>query len=243
MQTGTSLAVSLWPAAEPSFWMRLPKSFQPSRSNCCACCRSAPTSRWGLIIGIYRCPVIVATNKDLSEWVRTGLFREDLYYRVNVVRVELPPLRRRKEDIPLLINQFITRFNRLQQKTVQGIAHEALSLLMAHHWPGNIRELENIIERAFILCREGYIGIKHLPEELAGHTVSGQNDSNVRSVHDVLDVQAIRATLERTGFNRLEAAKELGIHKTTLFRRMKKLGIGFRNEMVVLVRSSKGSYT
>ena len=169
--------------------------------------------------------VIVATNKDLSEWVRTGLFREDLYYRVNVVRVEPPPLRRRKEDIPLLINQFITRFNRLQQKTVQGIAHEALSLLMAHHWPGNIRELENIIERAFILCREGYIGIKHLPEELAGHTVSGQNDSNVRSVHDVLDVQAIRATLERTGFNRLEAAKELGIHKTTLFRRMKKLGI------------------
>ena len=169
--------------------------------------------------------VIVATNKDLSEWVRTGLFREDLYYRVNVVRIELPPLRRRKEDIPLLINQFITRFNRLQQKTVQGIAHEALSLLMAHHWPGNIRELENIIERAFILCREGYIGIKHLPEELTGHTVSGQNDSNVRSAHDVLDAQAIRSTLERTGFNRLEAAKELGIHKTTLFRRMKRLGI------------------
>ncbi len=169
--------------------------------------------------------VIVATNKDLGEWVRTGLFREDLYYRVNVVRVELPPLGRRKEDIPLLINQFITRFNRLQQKTVQGIAHEALSLLMAHHWPGNIRELENIIERAFILCREGYIGIKHLPEELTGRTVSGQNDSSVRSIHDVLDAQAIRSTLERTGFNRLKAAKELGIHKTTLFRRMKKLGI------------------
>jgi PAS domain S-box-containing protein len=169
--------------------------------------------------------VIVATNKDLSECVRTGLFREDLYYRVNVVRVELPPLRRRKEDIPLLINQFITRFNRLQKKTVQGIEHEVLSLLMAHHWPGNIRELENIIERAFILCREGDIGIKHLPEELTGHTVSGQKDFNVRSVHDVLDAQAIRATLERTGFNRLEAAKELGIHKTTLFRRMKRLGI------------------
>jgi PAS domain S-box-containing protein len=169
--------------------------------------------------------VIVATNKDLGEWVRTGLFREDLYYRVNVVRVELPPLGRRKEDIPLLINQFITRFNRLQQKTVQGIAHEALSLLMAYHWPGNIRELENIIERAFILCREGYIGIKHLPEELTGRNVSGQNDSSVWSIHDVLDAQAIRSTLDRTGFNRLKAAKELGIHKTTLFRRMKKLGI------------------
>jgi PAS domain S-box-containing protein len=169
--------------------------------------------------------VLVATNKDLSEWVRTGLFREDLYYRVNVVRIELPPLRRRTEDIPLLINQFITRFNRLQQKAVQGIAHEALSLLMAHRWPGNIRELENIIERAFILCREGHIGIKHLPEELTGHTVSGQNDANVRSVHDVLDAQALRSALERTGFNRLEAAKELGIHKTTLFRRMKRLGV------------------
>ena len=169
--------------------------------------------------------VIVATNKDLTEWVRTGLFREDLYYRVNVVRVELPPLRRRKEDIPLLINQFITRFNRLQQKTVQGIDHEALSVLMMHHWPGNIRELENIIERAFILCREGFIGIKHLPEELTGPTMSGQDESSVRAIHDVLDAQAIRSTLERTDFNRLKAAKELGIHKTTLFRRMKRLGI------------------
>jgi transcriptional regulator with PAS, ATPase and Fis domain len=169
--------------------------------------------------------VIVATNRNLSEWVRTGLFREDLYYRVNVVRIELPPLRQRKEDIPLLIDQFITRFNRLQKKTVQGIAHEALSLLMAHHWPGNIRELENIIERAFILCREGYIGIESLPEELTGHATAAKTNSMVQSVYDVLNVQAICATLERTGFNRLEAAKELGIHKTTLFRRMKRLGI------------------
>jgi PAS domain S-box-containing protein len=169
--------------------------------------------------------VLVATNKDLAEWVRTGLFREDLYYRVNVVRIELPPLRRRKEDIPLLTNEFIARFNRLQQKTVQGISNEALSLLMAHHWPGNIRELENVIERAFILCREGYIGIKHLPEELTCHAAFEQNDSSVRSAHDVMDAQAIRSTLEHTSFNRLDAAKELGIHKTTLFRRMKRLGI------------------
>ena len=103
--------------------------------------------------------IIVATNKDLAEQVRQGVFREDLYYRVNVVRIELPPLRRRKEDIPLLVEQFVARFNRLQQKTVQGIAAEALSLLMAHDWPGNIRELENAIERAFILCNEGHIGI------------------------------------------------------------------------------------
>ncbi|MGZ8840914.1 MAG: sigma-54 interaction domain-containing protein, partial [Candidatus Aminicenantales bacterium] len=99
--------------------------------------------------------IMVASNKDLAEQVRGGVFREDLYYRVNVVRIELPPLRRRKEDIPLLVEQFVTRFNRLQQKTVPGITSEALSLLMAHDWPGNIRELENVIERAFILCREG----------------------------------------------------------------------------------------
>jgi len=169
--------------------------------------------------------VIVATNKDLAEQVRQGLFREDLYYRVNVVRVELPPLRRRKEDIPLLTEQFVARFNRLQQKSVQGIAAEALSLLMAHDWPGNIRELENAIERAFILCGDGQIGIAHLPGELTAHGVAAGADADMRSAHDVLDAQAIHAALERNGFNRLAAARELGIHKTTLFRRMKKLGI------------------
>lgn len=169
--------------------------------------------------------VIVATNKDLAEQMRLGLFREDLYYRVNVIRVELPPLRQRKEDIPLLVEQFIARFNRLQQKSVKGIAAEALSLLMAHDWPGNIRELENAIERAFILCGEGQIGIGHLPGELTAHGVVAGADSSIRSAHDALDAQAIHAALERNAFNRLAAARELGIHKTTLFRRMKKLGI------------------
>ncbi|OPL15488.1 MAG: Fis family transcriptional regulator [delta proteobacterium MLS_D] len=171
--------------------------------------------------------VIVATNKDPAEQVRLGLFREDLYYRVNVMRIELPPLRRRKEDIPLLTDQFIARFNHLQGKSVQGVSPEALSLLMAHDWPGNIRELENVVERAFILCSEGYIGIAHLPTELTAQDQDGAPASaqHVRSAHDILDVQAILAALERTGFNRQAAARELGIHKTTLFRRMKKLGI------------------
>jgi PAS domain S-box-containing protein len=169
--------------------------------------------------------IMVASNKDLAEQVRRGVFREDLYYRVNVVRIELPPLRRRKEDIPLLVEQFVTRFNRLQQKTVSGITAEALSLLMAHDWPGNIRELENVIERAFILCHEGRIGIEHLPEELTAHGAAAGADSDARTAHNILDAQAIRAALERNAFNRLAAAKELGIHKTTLFRRMKKLRI------------------
>jgi PAS domain S-box-containing protein len=169
--------------------------------------------------------IIVATNKDLIDQVRQGVFREDLYYRVNVVRVELPPLRSRKEDIPLLVEQFVARFNRLQMKSVQGMTSEALSLLMAHHWPGNIRELENVIERAFVICHEGLIGIGHLPGELTGRGAAGRAGSEARSAHDILDAQALRAALERNAFNRLAAAKELGIHKTTFFRRMKKLGI------------------
>jgi transcriptional regulator with PAS, ATPase and Fis domain len=171
--------------------------------------------------------IIVATNKDLAEQTRKGEFREDLYYRVNVVRLELPPLRRRKEDIPLLIEQFVARFNRLQQKSLSGISAEALSLLMAHDWPGNIRELENVIERAFILCGEGDIGIGHLPMELTASGLASGRDADIKTAHDILDAQAIRAALERHHGNRSAAARELGIHKTTLFRRIKKLGLSF----------------
>ncbi len=169
--------------------------------------------------------VIVATNKDLAELVRRGSFREDLYYRINVVRIELPPLRKRKEDIPLLVDQFIYRFNQLQQKNIRGISSEALSLLMAHDWPGNIRELENTIERAFILCTEGEIRIEHLPEELTRHTARTEICPDLRSARNLLEAQVIRAALERNNFNRAAAARELGIHKTTLLRRIKKLGL------------------
>ncbi|MDI6808074.1 MAG: sigma 54-interacting transcriptional regulator [Candidatus Eisenbacteria bacterium] len=169
--------------------------------------------------------VIVASNRDLAVQMRKGAFREDLYYRVNVLRVELPPLRRRKEDIPLLVDQFIERFNRLQRKSIQGIAAETLSLLMAYDWPGNARELENVIERSFVICQQGLIGIGHLPEELTAHSMTTGADLSVRSAHDLVDAQAIRAALDRNRCNRSAAARELGIHKTTLFRRIKKLGI------------------
>lgn len=169
--------------------------------------------------------VIAATNKDLTGLVHDGHFREDLYYRINVVRIELPPLRRRKEDIPLLADQFITRFNHLQQKSVTGITPEALSLMMAHDWPGNIRELENAIERAFILCGNGPIDIAHLPAEITAHAPMSCISTDIRSAHDVLDAQSIRSALEHNNFNRLAAARELGIHKTTLFRKIKKLNI------------------
>ncbi|MBN1626744.1 MAG: sigma 54-interacting transcriptional regulator [Deltaproteobacteria bacterium] len=169
--------------------------------------------------------VIVAANKDLTELMRKGEFREDLYYRINVVRIELPPLRKRKEDIPLLADHFIMRFNRLQGKSVQGIDAEALSLLLAHDWPGNVRELENVIESSFILCNDGFISVGHLPEALMSRCMPVREKIDAPSAHDLLDAQSIRSALERNNYNRIAAARDLGIHKTTLFRRMKKLGI------------------
>ncbi|MDD2459596.1 MAG: sigma 54-interacting transcriptional regulator [Kiritimatiellia bacterium] len=173
--------------------------------------------------------IIVATHRDLLARCREGAFREDLYYRINVVRVELPPLRGRMEDLPLLAAQFITRFNRLQDKRIEGLAPEALSLLMAHDWPGNVRELENVIERAFVLCSGGRIELPHLPESLTGPDMrassAGTRGARLRDARDALDAQAIRAALGRSGGSRLAAARALGIHKTTLFRKMRALGI------------------
>ncbi len=169
--------------------------------------------------------IIAATLKDLAAETRKGNFREDLYYRINVVRVALPPLRSRKEDIPILVEHFINRFNRLQHRFIRGMTGEALSLLMAHHWPGNIRELENVIERAFILCDKASINIGHLPEELTAHGKTASCAPSMRSARELMDMQAICNALERNANSRLAAAKELGIHKSTLFRKIKKLGI------------------
>ncbi len=169
--------------------------------------------------------IIVAANKDLMELVRQGAFREDLYYRVNVVRIELPPLRRRKEDIPLMVEQFISRFNRQQGKNVAGITAQALALLMAHDWPGNVRELENEIERAFILCDRNQIDIAQLSDQLTNRRDLPPLSSDIRTIRSRMDSQTIRNALQQAGNNRLLAAQLLGIHKTTLYRQMKKLGI------------------
>lgn len=169
--------------------------------------------------------IIVATNRDLAELTRNGTFREDLYYRVNVVRIELPPLRRRKEDIPLLVEQFIAKFNHLHHATVRSMAPEALSLLMAHDWPGNVRELENVIERAFVLCPDGTIEIPHLPDELTLHGSRSAGPVSLQDARSQMEAQAIQTSLEQNGFNRLATAKALGMHKTTLFRKIRQLGI------------------
>ncbi len=111
--------------------------------------------------------VIAATNRDLSQMVGEGMFRRDLFYRINIIHLKLPPLRERREDISLLVERFIARMNRLKDRAISGIDQEALALLMSHSYPGNIRELENIIEHAFVLCAGGSIGVRHLPAHLA----------------------------------------------------------------------------
>ena len=169
--------------------------------------------------------VITATNRDLALLVRKGTFRQDLFYRIHVVRLELPPLRERREDIPLLVEHFVTRFNRLKGKALTGVNPEALSLLVAHDYPGNVRELENLIERAFVLCPEGRIETRHLPEEFAGRRMPAGRPGNLEHTVRTMEAQVIREALRRNHNNRLAAARELGMHKSTLFRRLKTLGI------------------
>ncbi len=169
--------------------------------------------------------IIAATNRDLAEQVRNGEFRQDLYYRINVVQLNLPPLRERKEDIPLLVERFISRLNHFRGKTIQGIGEEALHFLMAHDYPGNIRELENIIERAFILCSEETIQSAHLPIDLLPDGFKADSQGTLESARESSEIQSILEALKRNNFNRLAAARELGIHKSTLFRKIKKLEI------------------
>jgi PAS domain S-box-containing protein len=169
--------------------------------------------------------IIVATHRDLSALIKSGEFRQDLYYRINVISLEIPPLRKRKEDIPLLAEHFVEHFNCIQHKNIRGFTAGAYSLLMAHGWPGNVRELENVIERAFVLCRSDLIGLEHLPPELTGTcpelVESGSMSAMLRSAEE----HGILSALKRNSFNRASAARELGIHKTTLYRKIKVLGI------------------
>ncbi|WP_045217283.1 sigma-54 interaction domain-containing protein [Desulfonatronovibrio magnus] len=168
--------------------------------------------------------IIAATNRDMEKLVEDKVFRQDLYYRINVVRVEIPPLRKRKEDIALLVDNFIQKFNRIQNRKVPGMDVQALSLLMAHDWPGNIRELENAVERAFILCADSEITIKHLPPEIIGMDRLSVG-TDIKMARQNIEARAIYDAIERNNFNRQAAARELGIHKSTLFRKIKELNI------------------
>ncbi len=169
--------------------------------------------------------VICATHRDLGELVKEGVFREDLYYRVNVMRLELPTLRQRREDIPLLIEHFIGRFNRLQSKDLVGVSNEVLEVLMHYDYPGNARELENIIEHAFVLCRDSVIELSHLPPEMAGPITGERATNGLPTTLRSMEVVHIADALSRTRGNRKAAAELLGIHPSTLFRKIRDLNI------------------
>ena len=166
--------------------------------------------------------VIASTNRDLDQLIRQGEFRQDLFYRLNVVRVDIPPLRERKEDIPLLLDHFRRHFNRKLKREVIAIGPDAMAILMQHRWPGNVRELENCIERAFIVCHEPEIQVRHLPPEIrepGRHVLSA-------STTDAGDERArIAKVLDQTDWNIAKSARLLGIARNTLYQKMKAMDI------------------
>jgi len=169
--------------------------------------------------------ILAASNKSLSELVSKGLFRQDLYYRINVVKITLPPLRERMDDLPLLIDHFIERFNRRRGKHIHQVSPEAFGLLVAHDYPGNIRELENIIEHGFVMCRGETILPEHLPPELATEFRGSPVDTSREIPLKDLEARYIWEALRRHSWNRLATAKALGMSKSTFFRKVKALRI------------------
>ncbi|MCG2749661.1 MAG: sigma 54-interacting transcriptional regulator [Desulfobulbaceae bacterium] len=168
--------------------------------------------------------IITATNRNLQELVQQGSFREDLFYRLNVVKIHLPPLRERREDIPILTDHFIKQFSALQGKDIVGISSAALNILMRYDYPGNIRELENIIEYAFILCDGGFIQPEHLPEPF--YMPGGAHQAKVEQISidsqtlEEIEKQAIYLSLEKNKWRRMDTCRELGISKDTLRRKI-----------------------
>jgi PAS domain S-box-containing protein len=167
--------------------------------------------------------VVAATHKDLDRQVEQGAFRKDLYYRLNVVRLKLPRLSQRREDIPLLAAHFIERFNRIKDKKILGLSQRTLAIFMHHDWPGNIREVENAIEHAFILCPHGLIQPQHLPEHLSPAGREGPPAAGLTLAE--LEKRALWEALERNAWRRLATARELGIDKNTLRRKILRFGL------------------
>jgi len=169
--------------------------------------------------------IIAASNKDLARLMSAGLFREDLYYRLNVIKIELPPLARRREDIPLLVEHFVHLLNIKRGKKNAGVSPEVMSFLMHYDFPGNIRELENILEHAFVLCRDSLITLEHLPPELVSNMQTGAVPDTFVSDLKKAEAQVLLDTLKKHNGHKARTARELGINTSTLWRKMKRLGI------------------
>jgi len=171
--------------------------------------------------------IIAATNKNLEREIEAGRFREDLYYRINVMNIQLPPLRERKDDLPILVNHFIEKFNSKFERNIKHFSSSAFDILMDYNWPGNIRELENVIEHCFVLCDSDIIQIEHLPKRLRDgefNTIQGGGTNNFNHIKDA-ERNIIIKTLKKHNGNRTKTAEELNIHPTTLWRKMKKFNL------------------
>jgi two-component system, NtrC family, response regulator HydG len=169
--------------------------------------------------------VIASTNKDLKEKIKAGEFREDLYYRLKVVEIFLPPLRERLEDVPLLADHFRQAFNRRFKKNIEGISSDVLAKFMDYHWPGNVRELEHVIERAFVLCHGGMIAMDHLPTEIRTHKAPPGPLTPAARSGKPKQAQDILEALNHTFWNKSKAAAVLGISRQTLYRKLKEFDL------------------
>jgi PAS domain S-box-containing protein len=170
--------------------------------------------------------VLAATNRDLEEDVKAGRFRQDLFFRLNVVRITLPPLRAHTEDVPVLVQHFVRRFNALQGRRIAGVSESAMARLLAHDYPGNVRELENAIEHAFVVCAGPVIEVADLPSHIAAarHAPPSPRARDLSPL-DAAEAGTVREALERAGGRRAAAARSLGISRNTLWRKMQRYGI------------------
>ena len=169
--------------------------------------------------------VIASSRLNLLSLMKNGGFNQDLYHHINAITLMLPPLRDRKEDIPLLIDQFISSYNRLKSEFFTGLNQEALDLLVAYNYPENITELKHIIGHALASCKEGYILPTHLPEKIRKIKTSISGVVDIEAAVQNVEAQTILTALKKNNYNRTAAARDLGIHKSTFFRKIKQLGI------------------
>ncbi|MFG6360499.1 sigma-54-dependent Fis family transcriptional regulator [Taurinivorans muris] len=172
--------------------------------------------------------IIAATNRNLQKEVEAGRFREDLYYRLNVIALEVPALRERKDDIPLLAQKFVENFARANRKSIKGFSPQAMDMLMRYDWPGNVRELENAMERAVILTVGEYVTERSLPlaiQQMTGNTAAVPSGILANKSLDDIEKEAISATLAETADNKSEAARRLGITRATLHSKLKKYNL------------------
>jgi two-component system, NtrC family, response regulator HydG len=173
--------------------------------------------------------VITATNRDLEELIARKIFRDDLYFRINVIPIHLPPLRRRRDDIPVLVNTFVQKLRAKTGKAITGLSREAIEIAMVYDWPGNVRELRGALEYAFVIAEEGLIQPQHLPSKLEARAGSGRKRTPLAepmvSTGELTEKAALIQALRQTGGNQSRAARLLGVNRVTVYNRMKKYRI------------------